>query len=253
MSEPYPDFVARFYDAVYAQLRDDVDNDYYLRKIMAAVGPVLEIGVGTGRLFAEGLRRGADIHGVDLSSHMVERCRERLAPGDRQRVWVDDAVHLRTDRRFGLVVAPFRVLSHIPEPEDQLRLMNSVHGLLDPGGIFIFDVYVPNLKLLLEGLPETCDFDGEHSPGRRLRRLVSAVPADLARQTSRVRMQFEWDDDGGKQRDEWTFDMRYFFRFELEHLMERSRLQLEALHGDFEEGPLTPESADYVIVARRDG
>jgi len=60
------------------------------------------------------------------------------------------------------------------------------------GGAFLFDLYVPNLKLLLEGMPELDDFDGEYAPGLRLRRTVSSMPADLSRQTNRVRMRFAW-------------------------------------------------------------
>jgi hypothetical protein len=97
-----------------------------------------------------------------------------------------------------------------------------------------------------------CDFDGEHSPGRRLRRLVSSDPADLARQTNHVRMSFVWDEDGSEQRGDWELDMRFFFRFELEHLVARSRLRLEAIHGDFEEGPLDADSREYVVVCRRE-
>lgn len=252
MSETYPDFVARFYDSVYAKVRDGVDNDYYLRKMADAGGPVLEIGVGTGRLFAEARRRGLDVCGIDLSPAMVERCREKLPSGDRERVWVEDAVTLRTDRRFALVVAPFRVLSHVCEPADQLQLLDSLHAVLEPGGRFVFDVYVPNLKLLLEGLPEMCDFDGEHAPGWRLRRFVSSAPADLVHQTNHVRMTFVWDEEDGEHRGDWEFDMRFFFRFELEHLVARSRLRLEAIHGDFEGGPLTPESREFVVVGRRE-
>jgi len=253
MSEPYPEVVARFYDRVYAQVRDGVDNEYYLQQITSAAGPILEIGVGTGRLFAEALRRGADVYGIDVSPGMIERCREKLPPAERDRVRVDNAVRMRMDDgRFALVVAPFRVLSHVLAPEDQLRLLDAVHDVLSPGGAFIFDLYVPNLKLLLEGLPETCDFDGEHAPGRRLRRLVSSTPANLARQTNHVRMRFEWDEEDGTHRGEWAFDMRFFFRFELEHLVARSRLRLEAIHGDFAGGPLSAESAEYVVVARRE-
>ncbi len=149
-------------------------------------------------------------------------------------------------------MAPFRVLSHVPEPGDQLCLLNAVHGVLRPGGTFIFDIYVPNLKLLLEGLPEMCDFDGEHAPGKRLRRFVSSAPADLARQTNHVRMGFVWEEEGGEHRRSWEFDMRFFFRFELEHLVARSRLRLEAIHGDFEGGALTAESREYVVVCRRE-
>jgi SAM-dependent methyltransferase len=251
VSEPYPDFVARFYDLVYAEMRDGVDNDYYLRKMEEADGPVLEIGVGTGRLFSRALERGVDAYGIDLSPVMIARCQEKLPANKRERVWVDDAVRLQSDRRFALVVAPFRVLSHVESPDDQRRLLDAVHGALRPGGGLIFDVYVPNLKLLLEGLPETTDFEGEHAPGLKLRRIVASSRADLSRQTNHVRMSFIWDEGAGEHRGDWEFDMRFFFRFELEHLVARSRLDLEAIHGDFDEGPLTADSREYVVVCRR--
>jgi SAM-dependent methyltransferase len=253
MSEPYPEFVARFYDPVYAQVRDGVDNEFYLERMAAAAGPVLEIGVGTGRLFVEARRRGIDAWGIDVSHAMVERCRAKLGPADRDRVSVADAVHLRADRPFALVCAPFRVLSHVHDTADQLRLFDAVHDGLEPGGAFVFDLYVPSLKLLLEGMPETTDFDGEHAPGRRLRRTVSSAPADLSRQTNRVRMSFRWEEDDGEHRGDWEFEMRFFFRFEIEHLVARSKLRLEAIGGDFAGGPLTAGSREYVVVCRRPG
>lgn len=252
MSEPYPDFVARFYDPVYARVRDGVDNEFYLARMAAAGGPVLEIGSGTGRLLREALRRGIDAWGIDLSQAMVERCRAQLPAEQSERVSVADAVSMRLGPRFALVVAPFRVLSHVPSIEDQLRLLDTVHEHLVPGGAFVFDLYVPNLKLLLEGMSENCDFDGEWAPGRRLRRLTSSAPADLSRQTNRVRMRFEWEEEDGEHRDTWEFEMRFYFRFEIEHLVARSKLRLESLHGDFAGGPLTAASRELVVVCRRD-
>ena len=251
MSEPYPDFVARFYDTVYARVRDGVDNAWYLGQMSAASGAVLEIGVGTGRLFVEARRRGIDAWGIDRSPAMIERCRAKLEPGDRERVSVADAVHLRTDRRFALVCAPFRVLSHVEGLDDQLHLLDAVHDCLEPGGAFLFDLYVPNLKLRVEGMPELDDFDGEHAPGLRLRRIVSSAPADLSRQTNRVRMRFEWEEEDGEHRGDWEFDMRFFFRFEIEHLVARSGLVLETILGGFSGGSLTADSREYVVVCRR--
>jgi SAM-dependent methyltransferase len=253
MSEPYPDFVARFYDVVYAQVRDGVDNEFYLQRMAAAGGPVLEIGVGTGRLFVEARRRGLDVRGIDVSPAMIGRCRAKLEPADRERVWVEDAVRMRVERRYALVCAPFRVLSHVHDTADQLRLIDGVRDCLEPGGAFVFDLYVPNLKLLREGLPELADFDGEHAPGRRLRRVVSSRPADISRQTNRVRMSFLWEEEDGEHRGEWEFEMRFFFRFEIEHLVARSKLVLEAICGDFAGGPLTADSREYVVVCRRPG
>jgi len=57
----YPDVFARFYDVIYDQIRSETDHDYFLKKILAAKGPVLEVGVGTGRFFIEALSKGADI------------------------------------------------------------------------------------------------------------------------------------------------------------------------------------------------
>ena len=159
---------------------------------------------------------------------------------------------MRLGRRFALVVAPFRVLSHLASTGDQLRLLDAVREHLVPGGSFVFDLYVPSLQRLLEGLPEVCDFDGEWAPGRRLRRLVSSAPADLARQTNHVRMGFVWDEADGEHRGVWEFEMRFFFRFEIEHLVARSGLSLSSIHGDFTGGPLTAESREYVVVCRRD-
>lgn len=251
MSDPYPDVVARFYDAVYAQVRDGVDNDHYLDRMTAAGGPVLEIGVGTGRLFAEARRRGIDAWGIDVSPTMIEQCRRKLAAGDRDRVQVADAVSFKADRRFALVCAPFRVLSHVHDTADQLRLLDAVHDSLEPGGAFVFDLYVPNLKLLMEGLKEVTDFNGEHAPGRRLRRIVSSEPADLSRQTNRVGMTFVWEEEDGEHRDAWTFDMRFFFRYEIEHLVARSKLLLESIHGDFAGGVLDAASREFVVTCRR--
>jgi SAM-dependent methyltransferase len=252
-SEPvdYPPFVARFYDTVYASLRDGVDNAYYLERARAARGPVLEIGVGTGRLFRAAREQGVDAWGVDVSPAMLERLHEKLAPAERDRVRLADGTRLELGRRFALVLAPFRVLSHVGDVDEQLRLLERVHGHLEPGGTFIFDLFVPSLPMLATGLPPTVDFDGEWKPGRYLRRTVEAK-SDLTAQITRVRMGFAWqEEDGSELHDEWTFDMRFFFRWEIEHLVARSPLDLVTIHGDFEAGPLLPESREFVVVCRR--
>jgi len=250
VSDTYPEFVARFYDTVYAHVRDGVDNAFYVREMLAAPGPALEIGVGTGRLFVEARRKGADVWGVDLSPEMARRARERLAPEDRDRITVADAVSMRLGRRFALVVAPFRVLSHVATVDDQLRLLETVHEHLLPGGRFLFDVYVPAPRILAEGFCGFVDFDGEWSPGHKMRRIVDAN-ADIVNQISHVRMRFEWEEGGIEREGEWSFDMRFFFRFELEHLVRRSPLALDAIYGDFEGSPLSPESREMVVCTRR--
>lgn len=62
---------------------------------------------------------------------------------------------------------------------------------------------------------------------------------------------FLWDeDDDSAQREVWDFDMRFYFRHELEHLLARSPPRLETLHGDFEKGPFTAASREFVVTCR---
>ncbi len=242
----YPDYVARFYDVVYAKVRDAADKDYYVGKLAASGGHSLEVGVGTGRIFLEALKRGADVYGMDSSAEMIAVLRDKLEPADHHRIRQCDLVNMSFGKRFDLVVAPFRVFSHIADVSDQIRALDAVYDHLNPGGMFIFDVFVPSLKLLLEGLPPTADFDGEYAPGKRLKRTVS-TSSDLVTQVTSVTMAFDWEEEGRRLSAEWSFPFRFYFRYELEHLIARSKLTLKAVYGDYAESPLDSSSKEFLV------
>ncbi|MBZ5497019.1 MAG: class I SAM-dependent methyltransferase [Acidobacteriia bacterium] len=67
-------------------IRSGVDSRFYLDEIARSQGKGLEMGVGTGRLFAAALKNGADIHGLDLSRNMIEILRKRLPHEDHSRL-----------------------------------------------------------------------------------------------------------------------------------------------------------------------
>ena len=106
------------------------------------------------------------------------------------------------------------------------------------------------MRLLLNGFNEQIDFDGEYAPGRRLARTVTSH-SDLINQVSHITMTLNWDDEGGRRTESWNLQMRYFFRYELEHLVHRSKLSLKDIYGDYNEDALGPESKDFVVVCHR--
>jgi SAM-dependent methyltransferase len=246
----YPDFVARFYDTIYSNLRSDVDSAFYLKKIKEAKGPVLEIGVGTGRLFIPAIQSGADIYGVDISRNMIEVLKAKLEKKYHRRILVQNAIDLNLNKKFSLIIAPFRVFSHFIETKDQLRALNKIHAHLKPKGKFIFEVFVPNLRMLVEGIDNKIDFEGEYEPGKKLKRIVS-IKLDLVNQINNVTMKFVWKDNRQEESAEWTFPLRYFFRFELEHLISRSRLKLWKIFGDFQENELSAQSQEFIVICKR--
>lgn len=249
-SREYPDFFARFYDTIYDHVRDATDHRFFINKILRTNGPILEIGVGTGRLFKDALDKGADIHGIDISPFMLEVLRNKLSEQEHHRIQVQDICTMNLDRKFNLIIAPFRVFMHIIKVEDQLKALEKVYSHLNPGGIFIFDLFVPNLKMLHEGLDQHKDFEGEYEPGKKLIR-YSSMQADLINQISHVTFKMVWDEDGMEKKEEWNTDLRFYFRYEVEHLINQSPLQLINLFGNFEEQKLTANSKEFIIECKR--
>lgn len=246
-SNLYPAFFARFYDIIYKQVRDAADHQYFMNKILETKGAVLEIGVGTGRFFMDPLDAGADIYGIDISPAMLQILKSKLPKKEHHRISVQDICTFKLEKRFNLIIAPFRVFMHLLTVEEQLKALETVHTHLNPGGRFIFDLFVPNLKMLHEGLENHKDFEGEYEPGKKLIR-YSSMQADLVKQISHVTFKMVWDEDGEEYMEEWKTNMRFFFRYEIEHLISISKLKLINLFGDFEEQKLSKNSKEFIVV-----
>ncbi len=250
MFTEYPDFFARFYDLIYHQFRDGVDNKFYLDKIRKTKGKILEVGVGTGRLFVEALRNGGDIYGIDISPAMIDIVTSKLNKIQQKRIGQQNIINFKFNKRFDLILAPFRVFMHLIEKEDQLTALNNVYDHLAPGGEFIFDAFVPDLNLLLSGMHNITDFDGEYEPGNRVKRTVSSEP-DLLNQTLNVTFTIEWNAGKDEFQKEWKSTMRYFFRYELEHLIERSKFPEYKIIGDFIGNELKHNSKEFILICKK--
>jgi len=252
VSNKYPAFFARFYDTIYDQVRDATDHQYFMSKILDSKGPVLEIGVGTGRFFMDALNRGANIYGIDISPAMLDILKNKLPEKEHHRIQVQDICTFKLDQKFDLIIAPFRVFMHLLKVEDQFKALDTVYAHLNPGGSFIFDLFVPNLKMLYEGLDQKKDFEGEYESGKKLIR-YSSLQADPVNQISHVTFKLLWDEGGNEKAEEWKTDMRFFFRYEIEHLIHRSLLQLVKICGDFNETELNKYSKEFIVVCKKPG
>ncbi len=135
-----------YYTKTYGNRRHDVD--YYVRLARRSKGPVLEYGVGNGRVALGIAGAGVEVFGVDLSRAMLDDLEKRLAEGPpklRARVHLThgDMREVRLERRFPLVIAPFNALLHLYEREDFEALFARVREHLAADGRFVFDFSVP--------------------------------------------------------------------------------------------------------------
>ncbi len=251
MTTTYPPVFARFYDTIYHSLRDSVDNEYFQNQIRETNGKVLEVGTGTGRLFINALKGGADIYGLDVSESMLNVLRGKLTQDQQLRLSHQNIVDFHFDFKFDLVIAPFRVIMHLLEKEDQIHALNNVYDNLNRGGKFIFDTFVPDLSQLINGLNRQVDFEGEYITGQKLKRTVSTKP-DLINQVINIHFMLDWEEDKEMKHEDWKLPLRFFFRYELEHLVERSGFDSYEIYGDYKGNKLSSGSKEFVVVCHKE-
>jgi SAM-dependent methyltransferase len=227
-------------------LRDGVDNDFFLNEVRKCRGKILEIGVGTGRFFLDALHGKNDVYGIDISESMIHVLKSKLERDQHYRISRQNILDFSFDFSFDLIIAPFRVFMHILEKENQIIALNNVCRHLKPGGKFIFDTFVPDLNLLINGLDNQIDYNGEYEKGKSLKRTVSSKP-DLVNQNINVSFILEWEEENSLKTEVWDLPLRYFFRFELEHLVERSDFSTYKIFGDYKGNALNESSKDFII------
>jgi len=250
MDYRYPTSFARFYDTIYHQVRDSTDHDYFQQEIRKTKGKILEVGVGTGRLFSDALEHGADIYGLDISESMIEVLKNKIPGNQHHRISLQNIIDFSFDFKFDLIIAPFRVLMHLLEKEEQIMALNNVYHHLNKNGRFIFDAFIPDLNQLINGLSNRMDFEGEYEPGKKIKRFVSTTP-NLIDQTITVNFHLEWQENDGLKQDDWVLPLRFYFRYELEHLAERSAFESYKITGDYKGNELNIESKDFIVICTK--
>lgn len=250
-------FLAELYDFIpgYAG-RQDVE--FYVGYARAARGKVLELGCGTGRVLIPVAAAGCEVVGLDVSGHMLARCRRKLreqpqAVRGRVRLVQGDMTDFDLGEVFGLVTTPFRPFQHLLSVEDQLSCLRCARQHLAPGGKLILDLFQPDLAKLIDPArqQEQEDVpDCELPDGRRLRRTFRTPAVHPAEQCIDVELIFHVTHAGGRtERLVQAFPFRYFFRYEVEHLLGRAGFRVVELFGNFDKSPLTDDSPEMIFVA----
>jgi len=236
------------------------DVPFFVDEALNAGGRVLEVGSGTGRILVPIARAGVRIDGLDGSREMLDRCRAKLggedaAVRDRVRLHEGDARAFDLKERFSLVIAPFRVVQHLTTSEDQLRFLDSVARHLAPSGRLVFDVFNPNFGALVsaDGVERDDTPDTPLPDGRSFRRAVRISRVRFIEQVSEVELVYYISAGAGKMaaRHVHAFEMRWFLRAELTHLLARGGFAVRCIYGDFDRSPLTDNSPEQILCAER--
>ena len=247
---------AEIYDSVYSYLKEDIE--FYVEEARNAEGPVLELGCGTGRVAIPMAQAGAEVVGLDSSRAMLARARSNMDGAAAGRGSLSlvcaDMRELPFDRRFSLVVVPFRGFLSLLSAEDQERTLNEIRGRLAPGGRLAFNIFVPDLDMLVQEGDVPYHFRDVTDPqtGTTLV-LWHQSGYDNYNQIISARLIIEELDGRGAVRTRVyrDFQLRYVFRWEMHRLLESCGFRVLDLYGDYSRSPFDETSTEMVWVAAK--
>lgn len=253
---PYDDF-AEIYDVWCGSAPiTGVNQRFYVRQLVAADGPAVELGVGNGRICIEAAKQGKDIIGVDSSAKILELCETRAneaGVSDRVTLVPGDFRDFVLEEPAGLITIPFHSIGHLLTNEDKKKALANIYNQLRRGGRFIFDHFVfdPNYPPG-PGVPYLRAEFRDEKTGRDLL-LWEATTRDLEHQMLRIVVWTDELDAGGNvvRRRYRRINLSWMTPEQSVSLLEDAGFEIDAVYGDFDESPLDEKSTHQVWVAVR--
>jgi SAM-dependent methyltransferase len=229
------DPIARVYDPWSAGVIEDVS--FYVDEALASGGPVVELGVGTGRVAIPTAAAGLDVIGVDSSAGMLAVCAERAREAGvatRLDLRLGDLRSPPVTERVRLVTCPFRAYLHLATDAERLEALRAARRLLLPGGRLVFDVFKPG------------DDDIEETHGRWLERepaIFERADWDRLEQTLTLSVR-------GPQ-GESTMTLWWLEPERWQSLLAEAGFSVEACYGWFDRRPYRGGEDSVWIASRR--
>lgn len=233
---------APYYDAVF----DEVDFEVEFLEQLAGDPPrALELGVGSGRVAIPLAERGVSVTGVEISDEMLALLAAK--PGAALiNIIKGDFADVSQEEAFPLVYLPFNTLFTILTQERQIECFMNVARVLEPGGRFVLDAFVPDMKGWDKKLTriEVLEISSQKAHA------YEALSHDPVAQTT-VSHEVRRLDDGNVVVLCTSF--RYVWPAEMDLMARVAGLSLEARWGWYDKRPYTESSVEHVTVYRKPG
>jgi SAM-dependent methyltransferase len=198
---------------------------------LAGGGRALELAIGTGRVGLPLAQRGVEVHGIDLSEPMVDQLRTKPG-GAGIPVAIGDMTAIRLETTFSLVYLVFNTIENLTTQDAQVACFENAARHLEPGGCFVIEVEVPQLRRLPPGERFVAFHVGENH--------VGVDEFDVATQglvSHHV-----------TARGKASMPFRYVWPSELDLMARIAGLRLRERWEEFDRTPFTSESRKHVSV-----
>jgi SAM-dependent methyltransferase len=232
-ASPY-DAIAELYDPWSRSVTEDVG--FYVAEARKAGGPILELGVGTGRIAIPIAHRHIRVIGIDSSREMLATCGRRAEDAgvaDRLDLRLGDLKSPPITETIPLVICPFRSYLHLADDGERIEALSAAREALEPDGRLIFDVFEPKPDDIAE------------THGRWIEREPEIFERAHWDQEARTLTLSVRGPDGAA-----TMSLAWISRNEWQRLLEEAGFEVEAVYGWFDRSPYRG-GEDMIFVARR--
>jgi SAM-dependent methyltransferase len=138
----YGSFWAPYYDDIFGAGDSEVG---FLLPLAGSPPRALELAIGSGRVAVPLAKAGVEVTGIDISDEMIALLRAKPG-GEKINIVKGDFADVAVQGRFPLVYLPFNTLFALTSQERQIECFRNVSRVLEAGGRFVLDTFVPDLR-----------------------------------------------------------------------------------------------------------
>ncbi|MGV9329604.1 class I SAM-dependent DNA methyltransferase [Streptosporangium sandarakinum] len=205
---------------------------------LAGDGRALEFAVGTGRVAVPLSERGVSVAGIELSQPMVDQLRTKVDEATIP-VVIGDMATATAPGEYALVYLVYNTISNLLTQAEQTECFRNAARHLTPGGRFVIELWVPELRKLPPGqqaMVWLCE------PG-----YIGLDTYDVLHQHV-ISHHFRFDET--RQARLSRSPHRYIWPAELDLMAQLAGFELESRHADWAGAAFTAESRSHVSVYR---
>lgn len=224
------------------------DVDYYRERLSSIDGPILEIGVGTGRMMIPLAQAGHSLTGIDLSDDMLTKCRSNLTKaGVSGQLVAGDFTESLPTGLYDAVIIPTSTLNLITDYTKVTAGLEAIFSALLPGGKLILDLDLPFYPEV--GEVQTSTFPLSETTGIVMTQTTLAI--DWVSQTITSHIRYEkWHEGALVASELQDLSLRWFGTAEFRLLLQSIGFTAVTLSADYEYGlPVTDANQTLTFEA----
>lgn len=238
-------------------LKDDIP--FYLEYASRINGDILELACGSGRITIPLAKAGHEVWGVDISNAMIELFRKKikdLPEESAQRIHLlhEDMTDFKINRKYSLIIIPFRSYQALIEDNQQNMCLRSVYNHLSEDGFFIITFLKPMDDIKNNWIKKEEIFEWENidpRTGSKVHRHQVRKNIEPNKQIIYVDLVYYIEQDGGsEERLVEELYLKYHYETQIKDLLLSNKFKIIEEMGYYDRRPIK-EGSEFIFVCQK--